>query len=241
MNSYYFSHDSNARHDPKIMSIRAEFGGDVKVYAWFFMLLEIMRDHESDGYRIKMNKSTKRGLCLELGATADDFDLFLNVAIDVGLFAMTDDEFLFSDSFLSRMAAKDEISQKRKDAANKRWNQLTGNKQEKPVDDSCEIEKSIFSAWNDAAIIRHSKITSKMKSKIKAALKDYTLAELIQSIKNYGIVVNDPKYYFNYKWTLDEFLGRGTSKFYHESCFKNFLAAGQDQKYIEEGKDNVKF
>lgn len=44
--AYYFSHDSNARHDPKIISLCSKYG--LIAYAYYFQLVEILRDQ--DGY-----------------------------------------------------------------------------------------------------------------------------------------------------------------------------------------------
>ena len=51
--AYYFSHDSNARHDPKILEMRAAYGA--KGYGWYWMIIEILRDQEA--YRIKVKDS----------------------------------------------------------------------------------------------------------------------------------------------------------------------------------------
>lgn len=65
--------------------------------------------------------------------------------------------------------------------------------------------KEIFQAWITADIIKHKRLTRAMETKIKSALKDYTVEEIKQAIRNYGYIVNDDRYFFNYKWTLDQF------------------------------------
>ena len=50
--AYYFSHDSNARNDEKIMAMRSVYG--LPGYAMYFMIVEILR--EQSNYKIKDGK-----------------------------------------------------------------------------------------------------------------------------------------------------------------------------------------
>ncbi|BFT94976.1 MAG: hypothetical protein MNSN_01760 [Minisyncoccus archaeiphilus] len=72
---------------------------------------------------------------------------------------------------------------------------------------------SIFNFWNEQKIIVHQKLTSKMKNKIGSVLKEFSVEDLKKAIRKYGIILNDEKYYWTYKWTLEEFLQRGLTKF----------------------------
>jgi hypothetical protein len=76
-----------------------------------------------------------------------------------------------------------------------------------------ETNKLIFDFWNEQGITKHIKLTPKMETKINSSLKTYSLEEIKQSIKTYGEVLNGKEYFWNYKWTLDEFLARGLTKF----------------------------
>ena len=71
----------------------------------------------------------------------------------------------------------------------------------------------VFEHWNAQNIIKHRTLNDKIKRSISSALKSYTEEELIQAITNYAQIVNGKKYYFNYKWTLGDFLKRGIDKF----------------------------
>lgn len=75
------------------------------------------------------------------------------------------------------------------------------------------IVNNIFDHWNKAGIIKHQKLTGKMETKIKSALKDYTPEELAQAISNYSEILNSPEYYWSYRWTIQDFLMRGIEKF----------------------------
>ena len=96
---------------------------------------------------------------------------------------------------------------------------------------------SIFEHWNSKGIIRHRKLTSKMETKIRTALKTYTEDEIKEIIDNYAAIVLDDKYWFTYKWTLEDFLQRGMTQFEDlEVAKQNYLKEGpkttqQDDPY----------
>ena len=71
----------------------------------------------------------------------------------------------------------------------------------------------IFNHWNSKGIIKHRKITDKLKRAINNALKDYSQDEICTAIDNYAIILADDKYYWTYKWGLGEFISRGLDKF----------------------------
>lgn len=116
-NQSYFSHDSNARNDSKILNLRMAYG--VEGYGIYFMILERMR--ESDDY---MSVKDYNMLAFDFRVASEQIKA---VVEDFGLFEFTDDGKLFySKSFLQRMTRKDEESVKREErarrAADARWN-----------------------------------------------------------------------------------------------------------------------
>ena len=82
----------------------------------------------------------------------------------------------------------------------------------KPVQPMKPVEV-IFNHWNSKSIIKHRKITDKLKRAINNALKDYSQDEICTAIDNYAIILADDKYYWTYKWGLQEFISRGLDKF----------------------------
>lgn len=116
MNSSYFSHDSNARNDEKIIRLRMKHKS--AGYGIYFMILERMRD-------------TKDYMCVR-DYNLIGFDLHEDAAIiksvieDFGLFVFTEDgKYFYSESFRRRMDAKEESSKQRseasRNAARQRW------------------------------------------------------------------------------------------------------------------------
>lgn len=73
----------------------------------------------------------------------------------------------------------------------------------------------VFDFWNKADIINHRELTPIIQKAIEKALKLYTVEDVEKCISRYSQVVNDKTYYFNYKWTLTQFLSRkeGISEF----------------------------
>ncbi len=84
---------------------------------------------------------------------------------------------------------------------------------DKEEENTKEIYSLLFDFWNSQNIIIHKKIDSKTLTKIKSALKDYSLDEIKESIENYSVVLKSEKHYFKYKWALQDFLARGIHKF----------------------------
>jgi len=101
-------------------------------------------------------------------------------------------------------------------------NRTDTNKNDKNVENDYSVYTDIFSYWNSKAIIQHKKLDDKIKSKIKALLKDYTPEEIKTSIENYSLILSNPQqFYFNYKWNLKDFFSRGFEKFIDLETAKN--------------------
>ncbi len=95
------------------------------------------------------------------------------------------------------------------------------NKDISNKDNSKKEIEAVFNFWNDQKIIKHSKLTEKIKTKIKSALKDYNKEEIFLAIKKYKMVLDGPEYFWTYQWTLPDFLQRGLTKF-HDTPIDNF-------------------
>lgn len=120
----YFSHDSNAHRDPKIIAMRAVYGAEG--YGWFWMLIEMMR--ESDSYKLEMqSKYAFHAYALQLQCDSNAFASFVHDCIhEFNLFS-SDGDFFWSESLLRRMQIKDEKSEKAKKSAEARWKKSERN------------------------------------------------------------------------------------------------------------------
>lgn len=79
---------------------------------------------------------------------------------------------------------------------------------------------SILDYWNEKDIIKHNpKGTAKDKliRTINKLNEDYPEEEIKKAIDNYDTVLKDPKYFWSFKWTLQEFLKRGFDRFIDEA------------------------
>lgn len=84
----------------------------------------------------------------------------------------------------------------------------------------------IFDHWNKQNIIVHKKITDDVRSVIVRTLRSYSVEEVNSAISNYAEIVQGQEYFFNYRWTLRDFLKRGIEKFMDlEVCKSNYREA----------------
>ena len=108
----YFSHDSNARDDEKILAMRADLGWEA--YGIYWAIVEMLRD--ATDYRLKTNYKV---LAFSLHTTED---LITRIIMDYGLFSISEDRQFFSSASLTkRMEEKEVVSKKRRASAGTRW------------------------------------------------------------------------------------------------------------------------
>src|ERR1051326_4977786 len=103
----YFSHDSNARSDDKMLDCRLKHGW--VGYALFFATIEVLREEE--GYRYPLNKIPQLAYRLNC-----EPEILKSVILDFELFK-TNKKFFFSESLIERMEIKNEKSKKASEAA----------------------------------------------------------------------------------------------------------------------------
>lgn len=102
------------------------------------------------------------------------------------------------------------------------------------------IYTRIFNYWNEKKIIVHKKITKDIEKAIDKILKKYSDTEIIEAIDIYSQALNS-EFYFNYKWSLKDFLSRknGISTFVDEGTNKcNYEEYLKSQKVKEKNKSN---
>jgi hypothetical protein len=109
--AYYFSHDSNAKDDPKIIKLRIKHGW--KGYGIFWAIIELLRDQDSFTMLADYESIAF--------ALREDSETIKSIITDFDLFVIQND-FFHSGSLLNRMKLKEEQSEKAREAANKRWN-----------------------------------------------------------------------------------------------------------------------
>jgi hypothetical protein len=142
----FFSHDMNARHDPKISAMRGVYGAEG--YGWFWILIEMMA--ESDGYQLDCkSKYTFNAYAMQLQCTSEKVQEFVSDCISEFELFESDGEYFWSNSLRKRMQYRDAVSEKRKAAADKRW--------EKQQADANASEKDANAMQNDANKTKQNK------------------------------------------------------------------------------------
>ena len=123
--TYYFSHDSNALTDTKILNMRADYG--LEGYGLYWAIIEMMRNEED--YKLVLNKNTYRAI-KTLTNTTIDIEKFIKDCLDDYELFKQEDENFYSNSLLRRMQEKDKKSAIAREKAEKRWNSNATAKQQ---------------------------------------------------------------------------------------------------------------
>lgn len=125
--TYYFSHDSNALSDPKILSMRCDYG--LEGYGLYWAIIEMLRNETT--YKLSLDKTTYRAIQMQTH-TKISVEKYIKDCIEEyressqgnGLFN-TDNTYFWSESLLSRMSKMEDVREKRSEAgkksAEKRW------------------------------------------------------------------------------------------------------------------------
>lgn len=120
--SFYFSHDCNARNDNKIIAMRAKYGAEG--YGLYWMIIEILREQPS--YKYPLGEHALDGLAMETHCDKSLLERFVddccNSFVDKRSSLLSKNKnYLWSKSLLRRMKNVEKISEVRRDAAKKRW------------------------------------------------------------------------------------------------------------------------
>lgn len=124
--AYFFSHDSNARNDPKILSMRCDHG--MQGYGMYWVIVEYLREQE--GYKLALDNTTCKALAMQMHSTTAEVEQFIQNCIDEYKLFTTDNAYFWADSLIRRMEKMESIREKRKAAAAKRWDSDANAKQE---------------------------------------------------------------------------------------------------------------
>ena len=111
--AYYFSHDANARHDPKIMKMFFEL--KAQGYGIYWVIIEMLRNEPE--YKLRICD------CNAIAYQSHSDSITVKKVIeDYDLFKISKDGLEFwSISLLSRMCKVAEKSEQARNSANKRW------------------------------------------------------------------------------------------------------------------------
>jgi len=95
----YFTHDDNARNDPKIKALMKKYG--VEGYGRFWIIVETMR--ATKGHKINIKEYILESLAEEMKCTIEEIKKFLDDCVKFDLF-VKEDSFYYSESLLERLS-----------------------------------------------------------------------------------------------------------------------------------------
>lgn len=121
--SYYFSHDSNARNDVKIIKLRRQLG--LEGYGLYWCLIEMLRDAPDNRLPIESTDD----IAFSLNISREKVDTVIN---NYGLFNVDADHF-FSERLIRNMEQYKDIKQRLSDAGKKGMEKRWANPQTKMV------------------------------------------------------------------------------------------------------------
>lgn len=166
--AYFFSHDCNARNDPKILALRSVYGAEG--YGVYFMLVEILR--EQPEYKLSVTKYIWSTLAMQMQVEASRVEQIITDCCTEFTengkpLLVNDGEYLYSASLLRRMGKVDDISNLRREAARKRW-------ENQPCkDDSGDEGCTVYAnAEQNGAKKRKAKQSKPKQSKAEESKKD---------------------------------------------------------------------
>jgi hypothetical protein len=100
----YFSHDADARRDPKIVAMITKYG--IGGYGRWWVIVEMLR--EQDGYCLPCKNWAYEAIGAEISADKDEAQKFIKSLISEYELLKTDGESFWSESLSRRMVKLDE-------------------------------------------------------------------------------------------------------------------------------------
>jgi len=114
----YFSHDSNARHDRKILPMRTKYGAEG--YGWYWMILEMMR--EEDGYRLSIAEIYDiDAYAMQMQCDGKELRKFIKDCTEKYKLFKSENGYIWSESLIRRMKVLEKRREQARAAARKRW------------------------------------------------------------------------------------------------------------------------
>lgn len=151
--AFYFSHDLNARNDPKILALRSVYG--MEGYGRYWVLIEMMR--EQADYKLMLSKYVWNALAMQMQCDASAAQQFVEDCINEFNLFESDGDAFWSNSLIRRMGKREDKRESARKAAKARWDKERGGDEDA---DSCDSNASAMHAHN-------KRIASNMQSKGK--------------------------------------------------------------------------
>ncbi len=135
--THYFSHDADARHDPKIVCMMNVFG--MEGYGIYWCVVEILREEDKFRYKID-NKYWAEGLAGECKVTKEKMVKFIDFCVEIDLL-QRNEKYFWSESLNRRMGRMVMITESNKRAVNIRWKRHREKQEAEVVDEIKEFKE----------------------------------------------------------------------------------------------------
>ena len=240
---------------------RAMIGGvsyrDKLTSVWF-ELMDLAGKSNANGYLIDNNEipyHTFEDIAIMIDRETEEVELCMQFFIKERMVEIIDNIYCLSNFEKYQCVEWLEKIREQKRIAQAKWRErksqgLIGVKPnvESTVDStkhlpSISISSSIsniFDYWNSKDIIKHKTIGEKISKAITKALKTYKEEDIIKYIDRYNTVIKDNTYFFDYKWTLEDFLNRkdGIASFTDEGS--KWVSYNNQKRVVDPKQDYCK-
>lgn len=198
--AYWFSHDSNARHDQKIIALRMQLGWEG--YGLYWAIVEKLR--EASDYTLSCDYKV---VSFDLGVKPEIVKMIVE---DFELFVLSKDGKTFhAERMIRNMKKKNEKSEKARESARKRWekpqqkNNCSANVM-RTHSDSNAIKEKESKGKNNKEIDKEkvlSKIQSEFYDSLKPFVSDYS-PQMLREFFNYWSEPNKSR--TKIKWQMEK-------------------------------------
>lgn len=187
--AYYFSHDSNAKDDPKSSLLIEELG--LEGYGIYWVLIEVLRDQPGYTYPLRMLPIIAR----KYNTTTPKVETVIR---NYGLFSINEIDNFFSLSLNARMEQKEAKSLKAKESVASRWSKKYEN------------DTNVLQTINESNTIKESKVKEikEKESKVNIDIDSRKLEfkkSLMPFLEKYG---KDMLKDFYLHWTQEDKKGK---------------------------------
>lgn len=216
---------------------RAKIGGESfrdKLTAIWFELMDFAGKCNHDGALIGSNEipfDSYESIATMIDRENDELELCMKFYLREGMIEIIDNVYCLSNFLKYQNQEGLEKIREQKRIAQSKWRERTKlglivdkkisthNLQDNlPSYSYSNSISNIFDYWNSKEIIKHKELKEDIVKSIEKCLKTYTEEQIKTYIDRYNMVIKDTNYFFDYKWTLKEFLSRkdGISSFTEE-------------------------
>jgi len=217
--AYYFSHDSNARQDEKIIKLRMKLGWEG--YGLYWALIEMLRDAKE--YRLETDYTTiafeLRTECERIKDVVESYQLF---TIEGNVF--------YSESLLGRMKLREAKSKKASEAAKRRWSKPAENQR-----DTSESNADVMRTHSESNAIKGK------ERKEKESKRNIFKAPSVAEIQDYFLERNIPNHnkeaekFYDFYESKGWMVGKNKMKDW-KAAVRNWSKNLQDKKQVSGGK-----